>query len=53
MNRWCLYEMLKGNLKINKFSKVLITRNIGNMEAKELREGVIEYLLSQSYCAKP
>ncbi len=42
-NRWELYETLKGTRKLDD----LLIKSIETMPAAELREGVIEYLLTQ------
>ena len=44
-NRWNLYEILKGNFRYT-------INDIERMDLIEIKEGVIEYLLSQSHCAK-
>ena len=43
-DRWTIYEMLKSNPKVLTMDNI---NKIETMNAKELKEGCIEYLLTQ------
>ncbi|WIF95042.1 hypothetical protein [Caminicella sporogenes] len=48
MNRWHIYTMLKGLMRINENNIEAIKK----MDIEELREGVIEFLLAKKRQAK-
>ena len=45
MNRWHIYEYLKYGIEKSETEKII--REIERMDSREVKEGVIEYLLAQ------
>lgn len=48
MDRWKIYELLKGSSILQQMSLDEIIKGIEKTDTKELREGIIEYLMARN-----